>query len=175
MPPFVGRLSVYGSVHTARQHAYAGLARTIYALYIHGSGKPYTYAYSKVSCVVEASRRLPVYGSMHTARHHAYVGLARTIYGGYVIFGRDITKYTVIYSVHIRFWPTLGGCLFMAVCTQQGSMRMQHAYAACECSMRMQHAYAACLGRVGQNHICTVYTRFWPTLYICVQQGVMRC
>jgi len=25
----------------------------------------------------------------------------------YGIFGRDITKYTVIYGVYIRFWPTL--------------------------------------------------------------------
>ena len=29
----------------------------------------------------------------------------RCIYG---IFGRKITKYTVIYGVYIRFWPTLG-------------------------------------------------------------------
>jgi len=37
------------------------------------------------------------------------VGLARTIYIRclYGIFGREITKYTVIYSVYIRFWPTL--------------------------------------------------------------------
>jgi len=27
-----------------------------------------------------------------------------TVYG---IFGRKITKYTVIYGVYIRFWPTL--------------------------------------------------------------------
>ena len=37
------------------------------------------------------------------------VGLARTIYIRclYGIFGREITKYTVIYGVYIRFWPTL--------------------------------------------------------------------
>jgi hypothetical protein len=28
----------------------------------------------------------------------------RCVYG---ILGREITKYTVIYSVYIRFWPTL--------------------------------------------------------------------
>jgi hypothetical protein len=28
----------------------------------------------------------------------------RCIYG---IFGREITKYTVIYGAYIRFWPTL--------------------------------------------------------------------
>jgi len=38
-----------------------------------------------------------------------YLGLARTIYKRciYGIFGREIIKYTVIYGVCIRFWPTL--------------------------------------------------------------------
>jgi hypothetical protein len=38
-----------------------------------------------------------------------YLGLARTIYIRciYGISGRVITKYTVIYGVYIRFWPTL--------------------------------------------------------------------
>jgi hypothetical protein len=38
-----------------------------------------------------------------------YLGLARTIYIWciYNIFGREITKYTVIYGAYIRFWPTL--------------------------------------------------------------------
>jgi len=37
------------------------------------------------------------------------LGLAKTIYIRciYGIFGREITKYTVIYGVYIRFWPTL--------------------------------------------------------------------
>jgi hypothetical protein len=36
-------------------------------------------------------------------------GLARTIYIRcmYGVFGRKITESTVIYGVHIRFWPTL--------------------------------------------------------------------
>jgi hypothetical protein len=41
--------------------------------------------------------------------HRCVVGLARTIYIRwciYGIFGREITEYTVIYSVYIRFWPT---------------------------------------------------------------------
>ena len=40
---------------------------------------------------------------------HTYVLLARTIYIRciYGIFGRKITKYTVIYGVYVRFWPTL--------------------------------------------------------------------
>ena len=37
------------------------------------------------------------------------VGLARTIYIRFIygIFGRESTKYTAIYGVYIRFWPTL--------------------------------------------------------------------
>jgi len=37
-----------------------------------------------------------------------FVGLARTKYIRCIhgIFGREITKYTVIYAVYIRFWPT---------------------------------------------------------------------
>ena len=37
-------------------------------------------------------------------------GLAKTIYVRF--FGREITKYTVIYSVHIRFWPALTMCVW---------------------------------------------------------------
>jgi hypothetical protein len=42
--------------------------------------------------------------------HEAAPGLARTVYIRYKYnsFGREITKYTVIYGVYIRFWPTLG-------------------------------------------------------------------
>jgi hypothetical protein len=48
-------------------------------------------------------------------RYHAwrtYVGLARTIHIRcvYGIFGREVTIYTVIYGVYIRFWPTLNIC-----------------------------------------------------------------
>ena len=40
------------------------------------------------------------------------VGLARTIYIWFLygIFGREFIKYTVIYGVYIRFWPTLDIC-----------------------------------------------------------------
>ena len=43
---------------------------------------------------------------------HMCVELARTIYIRcmYGTFGREITKYTVIYGVYIRFWPTLHVC-----------------------------------------------------------------
>jgi hypothetical protein len=37
-----------------------------------------------------------------------WVGLARTIYiCVYGVFGREITKYKVIYGVNKRFWPTI--------------------------------------------------------------------
>jgi len=45
-------------------------------------------------------------------KYGIFVGLARTIYIRciYGIFGRETTKYTVIYGVSIRFWPTLYMC-----------------------------------------------------------------
>jgi hypothetical protein len=42
---------------------------------------------------------------------HVYIGLAKTIYIRCVygnFFGREITKYTVIYGAYKWFWPTLG-------------------------------------------------------------------
>ena len=43
---------------------------------------------------------------------YIYIWMARTIYVQCIngIFGRDLTKYTVIYGVHVRFWPTLNKC-----------------------------------------------------------------
>ena len=45
----------------------------------------------------------------NASKSDARVGLARTICirGLYDIFGRDITKCTVIYGAYMRFWPTL--------------------------------------------------------------------
>jgi hypothetical protein len=41
---------------------------------------------------------------IHRVGHnHIYI-YTRCIYG---IFGREFTKYTVIYNVYARFWPTL--------------------------------------------------------------------
>ena len=46
------------------------------------------------------------------SRDEKCVGLARTIYIRCVngILGKEITIYTVIYGVYIRFWPTLKMC-----------------------------------------------------------------
>jgi hypothetical protein len=68
---------------------------------------------------------------MHICRvgqNHTFLG----IYGVYtVFFGREITIYTVIYGMYIRFWPTQhiwvwvvcswtagisGVCVFVCVC-----------------------------------------------------------
>ena len=48
----------------------------------------------------------PVYRG---AQDNILIGLAKTIHIQciYSNFGREITKYTVIYGVYIRFWPTL--------------------------------------------------------------------
>jgi hypothetical protein len=45
-------------------------------------------------------------------------GLARTIYirCTYGDFDREITKYTLIYGVYIRFWPTLQMCVCVCAC-----------------------------------------------------------
>jgi len=52
-----------------------------YTVYLYGSGQPYVY--------------------MTRLARTVYI---RCIYG---IFGREITEYTVLYGVYIRFWPTL--------------------------------------------------------------------
>jgi hypothetical protein len=45
---------------------------------------------------------MSVHGGVRVCQYRIY---AVYIYG---IFGREITKLTVIYGVYIRFWPTLG-------------------------------------------------------------------
>jgi len=42
-----------------------------------------------------------------------FVGLAKNVYIRCMsgTFGREITKYTVMYGVYIRFWPTLTICV----------------------------------------------------------------
>ena len=48
------------------------------------------------------------------SQYAVFLGLARTIYIRciYGIFGREIIKYTVIYGVYIRLWPTLMLCQY---------------------------------------------------------------
>ena len=55
------------------------------------------------------SERVGVYNPIFRHTQAKYIGLARTIYIRliYAIFGREITKYTVVCGAYIRFWPTL--------------------------------------------------------------------
>ena len=59
------------------------------------------------------AEKQPMYDTFLAPGEYVCVGLARTIYIRciYGIFGREIIKYTVIYGVYIRFWPTLCMCL----------------------------------------------------------------
>ena len=68
----------------------------------------------KCTCKLRLAKALDaaqVHGLKVSAYVHLgiYIGLARTIYIRclYGTFGRKITKYTVIYGVYKRFWPTL--------------------------------------------------------------------
>jgi hypothetical protein len=47
-------------------------------------------------------------GICKVGQNHVYIRCIYDIWCIYGIFGRKITKHTVIYSVCIRFWPTLG-------------------------------------------------------------------
>ena len=68
----------------------------------------------------------------------------RCIYG---IFGREIIKYTVIYGVYIRFWPTLAihVCLWPTLVVQHGHTYIDMVNTVCT-------PYIA-IHRFGQNHI----------------------
>ena len=58
-----------------------------------------------------------------------YIGLARTIHIQcvYGIFGREITKSTVIYGAYIRFWPTLQIYVDSQTCTRPSNTQTQTA------------------------------------------------
>jgi hypothetical protein len=90
---------IYG-VHTA---FLAGKSPNIrsYTVYIYSSGQPYIYGSGQI------------HNHVQHLQQWTWLGLARTIciWCTYGIFGREITKFTVIYGVYIQFWPTLGTCL----------------------------------------------------------------
>jgi hypothetical protein len=74
----------------------------------------------------------------------------------YDMVGRKITKNTVIYGAHIRFWPTL----YMTVCLVI-SLPKNTVYIYCIWLWLWLwptlHTPLAILSRVGQNHIYTPY------------------
>ena len=76
----------------------------IYGVYIRFWPTLYIYTVYTFVCMVLANPTI-----IRTYTVYVHVGLARTIYIWcvYGFFGREITRYTVIYGVYIRFWPTL--------------------------------------------------------------------
>ena len=91
--------------------------------------------------------------------HCACIGLARTIYIRciYVVLAREITKYTVIYGVYIRFWPTLRMHNMCCLGTCHGFLFM---YGDC-----VWHTSFYVYRTITRTH-CTVYTYHYPfTVY----------
>jgi len=91
-----------------------GLARTVYIHRIFGDSLPkiqyihtvfiwFWPTLKMASC--QSERRLHVQVGISCS----FLGLARTIYIRCIhgIYGKEITKYTVIYGVCAQFWPTL--------------------------------------------------------------------
>jgi len=105
-----------------------------YTAYIYGSGQPYTCPHS-------------------TCPHSTYLGLAKTIYiqFTYSIFGREITKYAVIYGVYIRFWPTRHMLALNDCCTCADLERLRGRTHACT-EQQLLHVYI--FGEAERMHAC---------------------
>ena len=87
-------------------------------------GYHHTYGHLRCRYTVLANPRWDacfafLLGVKSTRTQGTYLGLARTVYIRCIhgIHGREISKYTVIYGVYIRFWPTqhsfMCTCVFM--------------------------------------------------------------
>ena len=110
------------------------------------------------------------------------VGLASTVYIRciYGILGREITICTVIYGVHIRFWPALH-MREDALCAQWTICLCSCLSCLCRvvqqpvwCGTHVRRGTLCAKNRVGQNHICTVYIRYlWQGNYL--KYGHIRC
>ena len=71
-----------------------------------------THLLARVSVPMCTRMRALHTGMCRAGHNHKYIIYIQCLYG---IFGREITKYTVIFGVYIRSWPTLGMCpLFSA-------------------------------------------------------------
>ena len=80
-------------VRVGQNHTFIGIYRV-------GQNRKYMYKYTVY--LVISKLKIPYV-------HRIYMVLAnpRYIRCTHGIFGRGITRYTVIYGVYIRFWPTL--------------------------------------------------------------------
>jgi len=102
-------------------------------------------------------------------QNHIYI---RCIYG---IFGRGITKYTIIYGAYIQFWPTLNITQSIQLPTRPlppfdvrrtherfMRARVLRKARACGTTCTKVTWLFSTISRVGQNHIYTVHIRyFW--------------
>ena len=98
------------------------------------------------------------------------VGLARTIYIRCIHgnFGREITKYTVIYGAYIRFWSNLHTGLYSAACKEVAAdlrVACVDLYSCMQLQEVRAKVWVKCLmssiliRRVDQNSVCTLYIR----------------
>jgi len=76
---------------------------------LHSQAKQWCTTQPEKNSVHTQTHTHTTYSDKHGPKCQTSLGLARTIcircvYG---IFGREITMYTVIYGVKMRFWPTL--------------------------------------------------------------------
>ena len=130
----------------------------------------YAYVYTELARTVCLKL---IHSGWHTLRNCACVGLARTIYIRciYGTFGREITKYTVIYGVYIRFWPTLCMCTRLRQMHSTISRRVSkwrsythgHTRTSWRCVAEMfsntrSHTVSRCVYTVLANPICTAYS-----------------
>ena len=86
-----------------------------------------------------------VYANTVVRDAHAYGWPEPYLYG---VFGREITKYTVIYGVNLRFWPTL----YMQhgeMHTQGGSLNEQNAQTE---KVQFHTGFACVVGREMHTH-----------------------
>ena len=102
-------------------------------------------------------------GQNRIYQNHTYI---RCIYG---IFGREITKYTVIYGVYIQYWPNLRiyTPLYMTVYLVFSLPAIPYVH-----RVGQNHTYIRCIYGIFSREI-TIHTviygadiRFWPNLRI---------
>ena len=86
--------------------------------------------------------------------HHVCLGLAKTLYIRCLcgILSRELTKYTVICSVYIRFWPTL--CVFDVSTKSKQILKCPHIGLAEICTSPVNIWRFAC-----QKYVCNTYAR----------------
>jgi len=97
------------------------------------------------------------------------------------IFGREIIKYTVIYGVYIRFWPTLDmSKLFERTCAE--SMHATSSWKLLECDKGMGGSgYKACaFNTCVCVYVCVcmcvcVWVWEWVWVYVCVYVRMCMC